>query len=411
MIDYPDKLNTLFNKLHTLNIKPIIIGGYVRDRLLHLDSKDIDIELYGLEKLEDLEIILQEFGEVNSVGKSFGVCKLNFEGLEIDFSLPREDSKVASGHKGFSVKTDSTLDFKTATSRRDFKMNAIGYDVISKELLDPFNGIQDIKNRVISAVDLRKFSEDPLRVLRAISFAGRFSFRLDTALFSLCKEMIKENILNELPKERVYEEIKKLLLKSKKPSIGFQLLEDLHSKLYFKEFENRLTAVNYLAKKNIKDDKKRLNIFFAILSYDFNEKERLQFLHLLTESKDTLKYTSALLKEKNSLDLKNFTDYDIYILATKVEIESFLYFIDAITLGTYTKEIETVKRRAIELKVLHKQADSILKGRDLLKLGLKPSKEFSKILQTAYIAQLKSKFITHREATNWLKKFLDHSHI
>ena len=133
MIDYPNELNIIFDKLNNYSIKPIIIGGYVRDFLLNKSSKDIDIELYGIASYEKLEKLLQEFGSVNSVGKSFGVCKLQFDDLDLDFSLPRIDSKINKGHKGFEIQTDETLDFITATSRRDFTINAIGYDVIEKK--------------------------------------------------------------------------------------------------------------------------------------------------------------------------------------------------------------------------------------------------------------------------------------
>jgi len=92
MIDYPNKLNIIFDKLLNNSIKPIIIGGYIRDSLLKKESKDIDIELYGINSFSKLEDILKEFGDVNSVGKSFGVCKLKVDDLDLDFSFPRIDS-------------------------------------------------------------------------------------------------------------------------------------------------------------------------------------------------------------------------------------------------------------------------------------------------------------------------------
>ena len=104
MLDYPNKLNIIFDKLLINSIKPIIVGGFVRDFLLKIDSKDIDIELYGISSFEKLEHILEEFGDVNSVGRSFGVCKLKVDDLDIDFSFPRIDSKIDKGHKGFDVK-------------------------------------------------------------------------------------------------------------------------------------------------------------------------------------------------------------------------------------------------------------------------------------------------------------------
>ncbi|MDQ1337773.1 MAG: hypothetical protein QG617_740, partial [Campylobacterota bacterium] len=172
MIDYPDKLNIIFEKLKSHRIRPVIVGGFIRDSLFKIESKDIDIELYGALTFKKLQKILQEFGTVNIVGKSFGVCKLKFEDYDLDFSFPRRDSKIRSGHRGFDVTIDSTLDFKTAASRRDFTINAIGYDVVEKKVLDPYNGINDLKEKILRAVDEKSFAEDPLRVLRAAQFCA-----------------------------------------------------------------------------------------------------------------------------------------------------------------------------------------------------------------------------------------------
>ena len=133
LFDYPKYLDKIFDKLNKNNIRSIIVGGYIRDKFLNLNSKDIDIELFGVSTYDELEKILQEFGEVNTVGKSFGVCKLSLKTLDLDFTLPRLDNKIGSGHCGFEIKVDKNLDFKTASSRRDFTMNAIGYDLIEKK--------------------------------------------------------------------------------------------------------------------------------------------------------------------------------------------------------------------------------------------------------------------------------------
>ena len=403
MFEYPNKLNIIFDKLNKNMIKSIIIGGYVRDKMLNLNSKDIDIEVYGVNSLLELEKILKEFGEVNSVGKSFGVCKLRFHELDIDFSLPREDSKISSGHRGFLVTTNSKLDFITASSRRDFSMNAIGYDVIEKKLLDPFHGIKDIKNKTIKAVDLSKFDEDPLRVLRAVQFAARFEFTLDNALLNKCKKMVKEKLLDELPKERLFEEIKKLLLKSNKPSLGILLLKELQSTLYFDEFEEILDALDYLAKQNIEDSNIKLTLMLALLSYKFQEDQNSNLLNLLTEKKELHKNISSLLKSKNTFNIQQFSDYDLYKLATYVNIENFLCLLNAVTLGKESEQIQLIVSKAKKLKILHTQAKALIHGKDLIKLGYKPSTKFSTLLAKAYDAQMHSQFINYNEALQWIK--------
>jgi len=406
MMNYPVKLDSIFNKLRQNGMKPIIIGGYVRDKILNVNSKDIDIEVYGVDSLQKLEKILREFGDVNSVGKSFGVCKLKYEELDLDFSLPREDSKISSGHRGFEIKTDSQLDFTTATSRRDFTMNAIGYDIVEQRLLDPFHGVKDIKHQVIRAVNLSKFGEDPLRVLRAVQFASRFHFKLDDALFEKCKNMVASQALEELPKERIFGELKKLLLKSPKPSDGILLLKAFHSTLYFDAFEEMLDALDYFAGKNIKDSDIKLTLMLVLLSYKLQEEQSSTFLSLLTEKKELHKEVLSLLKNKETLNIYKYNDYDLYRLATHVNIKKFLYMIDALTLGKEAARIKSIEQRAQKLNILHTKAEALIQGRDLIKLGYKPSPRFSTLLDKVYDAQLRCEFTTYTEAVEWIKTHL-----
>ena len=414
MIDYPNKLNIIFEKLDKFNIKPIIVGGYIRDKLLNLDSKDIDIELYGINSLQSLETILEEFGDVNSVGKSFGVCKLQFEELEIDFSLPRTDSKISEGHRGFKITTDSSLNFKTASSRRDFTINAMGYDVKEKKFLDPFNGKNDIKSTLLKAVDILKFDEDPLRVLRAVQFASRFNFTLNQELFLKCREMIQNGVLDELPKERIFAEIQKLLLKSKKPSLGLSLLKELGFFTYFKElaslseteFNRLLERIDYLAKLKIENRDRKLALFLTLISSDLSEEKCLAFLDLLTGKKELLSEVISMHKHQDVLALKSLEDYDLYRLAMFVNIESFIYFYEALHLGKGIQTINRLRVRAKELGIFNHKAEALLKGRDLIALGLKPSTLFSKLLNKAYEAQINSQFTSYKEAIKWLEEEL-----
>jgi len=417
MIDYPNKLNIIFDKLNKFKIKPIIVGGYIRDKLLNLDSKDIDIELYGINSLDALEIILEEFGDVNSVGKSFGVCKLKFDELDIDFSLPRTDSKISEGHRGFTITTDSALDFETASSRRDFTINAMGYDVTEKKLLDPFNGKKDLQHSLLKAVDILKFGEDPLRVLRAVQFASRFDFTLTPQLLLKCKKMIQNGVLRQLPKDRIFAEIQKLLLKAKRPSSGLSLLKELGTFVYFKElsyltteeFYLLLKRVDYLAKQNIECKNRKLAVFFALISSDLSKENSLAFLRLLTDKKELLSEVISMQSYLHSSPLADYTDYDLYKLAMHVNIEFFMYFTDAYTLGKEMQQIDALRDRAEELSIFNHKAEAILQGRDLIALGLKPSPRFSKLLSEAYEAQISTQFTSHEEALNWLKKRLNQS--
>jgi tRNA nucleotidyltransferase (CCA-adding enzyme) len=198
--------------------RALIVGGWVRDRLLGRDAKDIDLEVYGL-TADRLKDVLAPFGSVNTVGESFTVYKV----ADLDVSLPRRESKVGRGHRGFEVTGDPHLSIEEAARRRDFTINAIAWDPLTDEYLDPHNGRADLDRRVLRAVDARTFGEDSLRVLRAVQFAARFDCTLDPATFDLCRTIP----LDDLPCERIWGEIEKLLRQARRPSIGLGLARDL----------------------------------------------------------------------------------------------------------------------------------------------------------------------------------------
>ena len=198
--------------------RALIVGGWVRDRLLDRPNKDIDIEVYGIEATE-LRQVLERIGRVNTVGESFTVYKVE----EIDVSLPRLESKVGRGHRGFEITGDPYLDPREAARRRDFTINAIAWDPLTDEYLDPFNGREHLGMGVLKAVDATTFPDDSLRVLRGIQFAARFAFQLDPGTFELCKRIS----LDDLPAERIWGEVEKLLLQATRPAIGLQLALEL----------------------------------------------------------------------------------------------------------------------------------------------------------------------------------------
>ncbi len=223
----PNILQSISKALQSKGAKAIIVGGSVRDHFLNLPIKDYDIEVYGLESMEELEQILLAYGSVNFVGKSFGVLKFVYGGEEYDFSFPRSEMKTGKGHRGFEIEVDGSLDFKTAAKRRDFTMNALGYDIERKSFIDPFGGLEDIETKTLRHIDDATFVEDPLRVYRAVQFCARFDLVLSQQTKELCKQMVAEGMLEELPKERIFIEWKKLLLKAPKPSKGFELMREL----------------------------------------------------------------------------------------------------------------------------------------------------------------------------------------
>src|SRR5262249_21615013 len=150
--------------------RALIVGGWVRDRLLGQPSTNVDIEVFGV-PADELSPILESFGRVEAVGASFQVYKV--EG--VDVSLPRRDSKSGRGHRGFAVTGDPTMTIEEAARRRDFTVNAISWDPLTDEYLDPFHGRDDLARRLLRVVDPSTFPDDSLRVLRAVQFVARFS--------------------------------------------------------------------------------------------------------------------------------------------------------------------------------------------------------------------------------------------
>ncbi|BCM90479.1 multifunctional CCA protein [Abditibacteriota bacterium] len=218
------KTRQLANAVRPLGGRALLVGGFVRDALLGQNPKDADVEVYGL-PADQLKTVLETLGRVDAVGESFRVLKLvwhakNAQGirerLELDVSLPRRDRKTGTGHKGFEVEGDPFATVEDAARRRDFTLNAILCDPLTEEILDPFGGQTDLRAGLLRAVDARHFGEDSLRVLRAMQFAARFNLTIEPETIALCRQ----TPLDDLPRERVWGEWEKWLLKSTRPSVG-----------------------------------------------------------------------------------------------------------------------------------------------------------------------------------------------
>ena len=205
--------------------RALVVGGWARDRLLARASSDVDLEVFGVAG-DRLETLLATFGKVEAVGQSFPVFKVvpPDAGLgAIDVALPRRESKSGRGHKGFGVRGDPGMTPAEAARRRDFTVNAISWDPLTLTFEDPYDGRTDLERRVLRAVDPSTFGDDSLRVLRAIQFAARFEFQLDEQTAGLCRRIP----LDDLPAERIWGEIEKLLLQASRPSIGLALALEL----------------------------------------------------------------------------------------------------------------------------------------------------------------------------------------
>ena len=203
-----------------------LVGGCVRDSLLGLDPKDIDLEIFGINPAK-LKSLMESLGSVSLCGQSFGILKVSDpeSKVTVDVGIPRKERSRGSSHKDFIVNSDCNMTVKDATNRRDFTINSLYQNVITNEILDFHGGVSDLRAGIIRCVDESRFMEDPLRILRAIQFAARFQFVIEQNTFNLLKSNIK--IVGNLPSERIFEEVSKLLLKAPKPSYGFHLMQEL----------------------------------------------------------------------------------------------------------------------------------------------------------------------------------------
>ncbi len=197
--------------------RALLVGGCVRDGLLGIPAKDVDMEVYGLDA-DAVEAALSPHFQLDTVGRAFGVFIL--KGLDIDIALPRRESRFGPKHTDFKVEGDPTMSPREAASRRDYTVNAISCDPLTGEMLDPYDGIADLKARRLCHVS-DAFSEDPLRVLRGMQFIARFNLEAAPETVALCRKLSPEH----LPMERLWEEWKKLILKGNQIGSGLRFIQ------------------------------------------------------------------------------------------------------------------------------------------------------------------------------------------
>lgn len=342
----------------------------------------------------------------------------------------------------------------------------MGYEIEKKAFIDPFAGLEDIKQRQLRHIDDETFVEDPLRVYRAIQFCARFGFSLAVKTKQLCKEMVTQGMLDTLPKERVFIEWKKLLLKAPKPSEGFELMRELGIlSLYFPEL-HALIAVPQSPKWHPEGDvwthtmmtvdemaiarrseyphsetkkerqKEELMFMFAILCHDLgkavsttvdedgtirsigHEKTGLaltkMLMYRLMDEHDFIESLLPLVEhhlKPSQFYAAQSGSKAIRKLATKVNIEALVSIAKADFLGRTTEEAltrnykagEWLLQKASALKVKTKPLAHLVKGRDLIDLGLEPSPQFKEILDEVYHMQLEGELVSRDEVLNFLE--------
>lgn len=213
-----EMIENIARRVHALGGRALLVGGCVRDGILGIPCYDIDCEVHGVEP-DALKNLLAQFGEIDESGSAYGIYTIKGAGLDI--ALPRRETRTGQGHKDFSVTVDPFLSPEAAAARRDFTVNAIMRDALTGEYVDPYGGMEDLKNGVLRAVPGGQFEEDPLRVLRGAQFAARFHLTPDEETIRKMRRMP----VNHLSAARVFAEMKKALLMADEPDVFFRVLE------------------------------------------------------------------------------------------------------------------------------------------------------------------------------------------
>ena len=432
--------------------RALFVGGWVRDRLMGRDVKDIDVEVYGV-PADRLRALLESLGRVELVGESFQVFKAG----DVDVSLPRRESKAGRGHKGFDVAGDPSMSIEAAARRRDFRVNAILWDPLTEEYLDPFDGRGDIERRVLRVVDPATFADDSLRALRAIQFAARFTFTLDEEAKALCRAMP----LDDLPAERIWGEVEKLLL-APKPSVGLALALDLGivSKLWPEvkaldgcpqEHEwhpegdvwvHTLQVVDQ-ARSRIDDlpRPQQLAMMLGAVCHDLGKPATTKFSDGRIRSLDHEEQGVApAMSMLDRLNVHSIDGYDVRAqvagltaqhlkpgawykvrdevgdgafrrLAAKVDLELLARLAKSDCLGREPGTFDCTAMdwfldRARQLGVEHKAPGPILLGRHLLAMGLTPGPRVGEILKAVYEQQMDGTVTNLEQATEAARRLL-----
>jgi tRNA nucleotidyltransferase (CCA-adding enzyme) len=448
-----------------------LVGGFVREALrrrLRGESglpreNEYDLEVYRLPP-EKLVQVLRRFGAVNLVGESFAVYKVSprkrgdAPAPEIDVSLPRRDQRVGRGHKGFAVEGNPELSLEDAARRRDFTVNALLLDPLTGEIADPWNGIADLRSSLLRAVDATTFAEDSLRVLRGVQFAARLGFSIADDTVALCRALP----LDDLPGERVWGEIEKLLRLAERPSEGFEwarklgvierLFPELHALVGCQQepewhpegdvWVHTLQAID-IAKKESDDlgYARRMTVLLATLCHDLGKPattalvdgrirsyeheeagiaptasflDRLK-VHTL-DGYDVRAQVTALVGVHLSpshlyKNRDNVGDGAFRRLARKCEPELLYRVSRADCLGRAPGSFATDAQEWFidhvrALGVEEKPPSPILLGRHLLEMGLQPGPEVGRITKAVYELQLDGKVTDLEQARQAARELL-----
>lgn len=361
--------------VYNQNGKIYYVGGYVRDSYLNKLSKDIDILVTGI-PMDNLEMILGKSGKVDSVGKSFGVLKFIPSGTEMDLdvAIPRVEKSTGDKYTDFEVVYDHNLPIEKDLFRRDFSINAIAKD-IEGNVIDPFGGIDDIKNKIIRMVNPDAFSDDPLRLLRAINFATRFNFTIEPKTYNLIKKNAYK--IKSITSERILIEFDKMVKKGD-PELGIKLLVETEL------FENifgvkRRNVGGIIDSGNIKT----MGEFIFTLLYGFKDISEIYKKKLkgdISTTKEIMALETLFNNQSSEMTESLITMFKAYSIYSNIVNSNILTNWMLKVLNEFNKLPKTIKEIDIN-------------GNELMNLGysgIGVSQAYTKILNAIYSYKIKN---------------------
>jgi len=409
------QVKNIFEEIYQQGGRVLLVGGAVRDCLMGCMGSDLDFEIYHL-SFEELQAILQKFGKVSFVGKSFGVLRLH--GFDADWSIPRSDSY---GRKP-TVELNPNMSFEQAFRRRDVTVNAMGIDVYSHELIDPYNGLADLQHKILRSPDVTFFVQDPLRLFRVMQLVARFEMHVDVTLSQVCRTMD----ITAISVERIEQEFSKLFLKSQKPSIGLKWLQgierlseilpqvhidqDLYDSLdCLAQHDNMLGEQRligswaFLASRMQDIALQHIDIHLKISTEQL--KLLVRWLHHYIGSHDLVHQAATLSWYLRYVPLmvKNGRDVSYKWLAHWIAPSCSLQIISDVSICWWPEEmVEQFTGQAKLAKVLYHHEAALLTGKDLMEHA--QGKELGDLLKHAYEIQLEKSITDKQKLLQMLKK-------
>lgn len=430
IVKFPDAIESTIQTIVDNGGDVYLVGGAVRDIAMNnFNFKDYDFEVFGIEPNELAQLLNCELS-----GNAFAVFNVFLDNMEVQFSIPRKEVKNGTGYNGFSVTFDPFMTIENAARRRDFTFNAMYINVNNRSyIIDPFNGMNDIKLGKIRPIEYSVFKEDPVRILRAIQFAGRFGFEIanyDTFCYSVMH--LSTELANE-PSERIIIELNKLLNKSIS-AIGINYLYDLsmipmfkfiaemawtdHCQIYHKEGDVFVHTVNVMqCLIQLRNDEFPIDLatMWAALFHDYG-KVYTSKLKSIIDGKKRITAIGHELKSVELFDLwcDEFAPQFDRVMRNRIKLLIANHMVDVHEIKrlsvVYDKEFamqlclliwadQTGRRpigekKAGEMQRLYKwfqnnTIERIVTGKTLIAIGYKPGKDFAKWLDILLKMQIK----------------------